>query len=246
MATVRVVGIDVGVTALHAVAISGDEPSNDAGGSFETGCDPAALPRVTSVHLAAFDRPESLDGLYLMCAGARGVGIDAPDRRTPGCLLRGAPSGRCAEVALAARRHGGAERISGGPVSMLTPPLGASLPARLEWMQAGFALWSALAAHCPDVMLTETYPSGSFRRLAVRSVPPVKLVTRRTPTAPLQRLGLVADLVEVPLHSAMWSLDGVDALAAALAAYGLAVGHGAVVAEHNHPGHDGSRIALIA
>jgi hypothetical protein len=73
----------------------------------------------------------------------------------------------------------------------------------------------------------------------------VKLVRRGLPTASQQRLELMAHLVEIPPHAAMWSLDGVDALAAALAAYGLAVGRGAVVAEHTHIGHDGSRIALL-
>jgi len=181
-----------------------------------------------------------------MCAGADGVGIDAPDRQTHGCHLGGGGPGRCAEVALAARTHGLAERIAGGPVSMLTPRLDADFPVRLHWMRAGFALWSALEDYAGATTLTETYPSGSFRRLAATSVPRVRLVARGAKTAAPQRLDLLADLVEAPAHAAMWSLDGVDALAAALAAFALEVGRGAVVAEHTHPGHDGSRIALLA
>jgi hypothetical protein len=148
-------------------------------------------------------------------------------------------------VALAATNHGLDERIVGGPLSMLTPALGAAFPPRLQWMKAGFALWDRLRSRCPGVEFFETWPSGSFTRLARLARPPVVLAARSTVGGVAQRATLLEPLVDPPDFLAMWGLDGVDALAAALAAYRVALGHGFVVAAHRHRGQDGSTITLI-
>ena len=152
---------------------------------------------------------------------------------------------RCAEVALAATYHGLDKRIVGGPVRMLTPSAGAPFPPRLQWMKAGFALWARLRWHCPTVAFFETWPSGSFTRLARLARQPVALAPRSTARGVAQRAALLEPLVDPPPFLAMWGLDGVDALAAALAAYRVAVGHGFVVAAHRHRGQDGSSITLV-
>ncbi|HXQ60147.1 MAG TPA: DUF429 domain-containing protein [Acidimicrobiales bacterium] len=226
---VRVGGIDFGTKAVHAVFLTGAVD---------------ALPAVEHVHLAIGDRGQA--ELERLCADASHVGIDAPDRQTAGCLLPRVRPARCAEVALAATHHGLAERIVGGPVSMLTPSTGAPFPARLAWMKAGFVLWDRLRSRCGSVQFFETYPSGSFTRLALTARPAVRLKPRGTAFGIAQRVALLEPLVMHPDFLEMWGLDGVDALAAALAAFRVATGQGVVVAEHDHHGHDGSRITLIA
>jgi hypothetical protein len=222
-------GIDFGMAASHGVVL---------------GNGPDRRPRVEAVVLArGADGPNELAAL---CQGVSHVGIDAPDRQTAGCPEPGKRPGRCAEVALAASGHGRNERMTGGPVSMHTPATGAVLPDRLAWMGAGFELWALLRDRCPSVEFFETYPSGTFRRLAAGGLRPARLIPRGTAMGVGQRAGLLEPLVDGPAFLTMWGLDGVDALAAALAAYRLAVGHGYVVAEHDHDGHDGSRIVLVA
>lgn len=235
MGAVRAVGIDVGTDAHHVVVVTGPGPAHDTN-----------APAVSAAHVTVLDEPGALEELEAVCAHADAVGIDAPDQQTDGCSLHGRGRGRCAEVALAASAHGLATRLLGGPVGMLTPARQAPFPARLGWMHTGFELWRRLRAACPGVPLFEAYPSGSFRRLAAAAAPPVRLVPRGRRVAAVQRLALVADQVELPPGAALWCLDGVDALAAALAVYHVIVGPGSVVAEHDHPGHDGSRIVLMA
>jgi hypothetical protein len=227
--TIRVGGIDFGTKAVHAVFLSatGEE-----------------LPAVERVHVAIGD--EGRAELVALCAQMSHVGIDAPDAQTGGCPLPGVRPGRCAEVALAATRHGHRERILGGPLSMLTPSAGAPFPARLRWMEAGFGLWDELRKGCGGVEFFETWPSGSFRRLARLAAAPVSLAPRTTATGVAQRAALLWPLVEAPPFLSVWGLDGVDALAAAVAAHRVAVGHGFVVARHDHTGSDGSSITLIA
>jgi hypothetical protein len=226
---VRVGGIDFGTKAVHAVFLTGTHE---------------AVPVVEHAHLAIGDRGQA--ELERLCAEASHVGIDAPDRQTAGCPLPGVRPARCAEVALAATHHGLAERMVGGPVSMLTPSAGHPFPARLAWMKAGFALWDRLRSRCGSVHFFETYPSGSFNRLARTARPAVTLKPRGTAVGIAQRVALLEPLVERPAFVEMWGLDGVDALAAALAAYRVATGGGFVVAEHGHDGSDGSQITLIA
>jgi predicted nuclease with RNAse H fold len=240
VAAICCVGVDVGIAALHAVAIVGDAACGETRGVR------GHRPEVAGSCVAVGKGAKALDELVALCRSARVVAIDAPERQTTGCNLPGVRAARCAEVALAASAHGLAERIPGGPVSMLTPVLGAPFPPRLSWMRSGFSLWTALAARCPRATLVETYPSGSFKRMALAAQPAVRLVPRSTAAGVVQRLGLLGDRVALPVHAALWALDGVDALAAALAAYELTGERGAVVAEHTHPGHDGSRIVLVA
>jgi hypothetical protein len=73
----------------------------------------------------------------------------------------------------------------------------------------------------------------------------VILAARSTAAGVAQRAALLEPLVDPPAFLAMWGLDGIDALAAAVAAYRVASGHGFVVAGHNHRAHDGSSITLI-
>jgi hypothetical protein len=226
---IRVGGIDFGTRAVHGVFLSG------------TGDGP---PSVERVHLALGETGQA--ELVALCAAVTHVGIDAPDAQTTGCPLPGVRPARCAEVALAATAHGRDERIVGGPVSMLTPSLGAPFPVRLEWMKAGFALWDRLRSAGGSVTLFETYPSGSFTRLARLADPPRRLSPRSTALGVAERAALLEPFVDGPPFISMWGLDGVDALAAALAAYAVATGHGFVVADHTHGGHDGSSITLIA
>ncbi|HVC68863.1 MAG TPA: DUF429 domain-containing protein [Acidimicrobiales bacterium] len=227
--TIRVGGIDFGTKAVHAVFLTGVNGDR---------------PVVEDVHLSIGE--SGLARLERLCAQASHVGIDAPDRQTAGCPLPKVRPARCAEVALAATHHGREDRLLGGPVSMLTPSAGASFPARLAWMKAGFTLWERLRSQCRSVQFFETYPSGSFTRLALTARPAIKLKPRGTAVGIAQRVALLEPLVERPDFVEMWGLDGVDALAAALAAYRVARGQGFVVAEHGHPGSDGSRITLIA
>jgi hypothetical protein len=237
---IRVGGIDFGTKAIHAVVLSGPVPDLDAAGHRGAAARPPAVERV---HLAVGDT--GVDELVALCRGLSHVGIDAPDRQTLGCPLGGVRPARCAEVALSATRHGLDERMVGGPLSMLTPSAGAPFPARLQWMKAGFDLWDRLRSQCPAVTFFETWPSGSFTRLARLRRPPVALAARSTARGVAQRASLLEPLVEPPPFLAMWGLDGVDALAAALAAHRVAIGHGFVVAGHRHRDQDGSSITLI-
>ena len=118
----RFVGVDVGASALHAVAIEGR--------------------RIVDALVVA---PGELDRLVAFCIGTGGVAIDAPSEPSTAPhaddialspKFRGA---RCGEVALQRQA-----RIS---VAWVTPAAGAEPP----WMAAGYALWSALrsAGHEP-------------------------------------------------------------------------------------------------
>ena len=111
------VGVDVGASALHAVALAG-----------------------RSVADALVVPPGELDRLVAFCHGAGGIAIDAPSEPSTAphasdldlsVKFRGA---RCGEVALQRQA-----RIS---VAWVTPPAGAEPP----WMAVGYALWSALRA----------------------------------------------------------------------------------------------------
>jgi hypothetical protein len=233
-------GLDFGTKAVHAVFLSSPAPGVPDGDDQDAADGP---PGVEGVHLALGEA--GWDELVALCAGVSHVGIDAPDRQTGGCPLGGVRPARCAEVALSATDHGLDERIVGGPLSMLTPSAGAPFPPRLLWMKAGFALWDRLRTECPTVAFFETWPSGSFTRLARLSRPPVVLAARSTARGVAQRAALLEPLMDRPAFLAMWGLDGIDALAAALAAYRVAIGHGFVVAGHRHRAHDRSSITLI-
>jgi hypothetical protein len=239
-AVIRVGGIDFGTKAIHAVFLSAPAPGRLRAGDQEATAGP---PLVERVHLAQGDT--GVEELVALCDGLSHVGIDAPDRQTGGCPLPGVRPARCAEVALSATHHGLDERIVGGPLSMLTPSAGTPFPARLQWMKAGFDLWDRLRSQCPSVTFFETWPSGSFTRLARLSRPPLVLAARSTARGVAQRASLLEPWVKPPAFLAMWGLDGVDALAAALAAYRVALGRGVVVAQHRHRDQDGSSITLI-
>ncbi|MGH9017708.1 MAG: DUF429 domain-containing protein, partial [Acidimicrobiales bacterium] len=200
-------------------------------------------PRVAAATVAV--GPAAGDEIVELCRGASALGIDAPDAPTGGCPLPGIRPARCAEVALAASAHGLDRRMVGGPLRMLTPSIGAPFPARLEWMKAGFALWGQLRLHLDGVHLFETWPSGTFTRLAAGAERPVRLLPRSSPGGVAQRARLLSAVVDGPPFLDLWGLDGLDALAAALAAYRVATGGGYVVAAHDHVAHDGSSITLV-
>ena len=132
---------------------------------------------------------------------------------------------RCGEIAL-----GQEARIW---VPWVTPP-DPSLAS--PWMHLGFRLWSQLrdAGHEPF----EVYPAGVFRALAGERLP--KKTTREGQQA---RIGVLAAHVELPAMVAMWTHDGLDALAAALTAHRAETGTARRYA-HDGPACDRSAVWL--
>lgn len=143
----RWIGIDLGASAVHAVALAG----------------PARTPRVAGSRLF---ESHDLEGLVDWAAGAGRIAVDAPDELSTaphgadGSLSPKFRRARCAEIALG--------RSEGIWVPWVTPDDPSRVPG---WMRVGFAVWAALreAGHEP----LEVYPAGVFRLLAGR-VPPKK------------------------------------------------------------------------
>ena len=135
MATVRVVGVDVGARRLDAVAVDGDGRVLEA------------------VAFAAGD----VTGLAAWAEGAAAVAVDAPDawstapHANDDALPPKFRSARCAEIALGRR--------AGIWVPWTTPVE----PLAGTWIAVGVSLWAALrtAGHAP----TEVYPHAVFRVL---------------------------------------------------------------------------------
>ena len=105
-------------------------------------------------------------------------------------------------------------------------------------MKAGFALWDRPAVAVSDGRRSSRPgrrdPSRRLARLAHPAAGPGGPVHGRaaSPSGP----PCSEPLSKPPPFLAMWGLDGVDALAAALAAYRVAAGHGFVVAAARPPG----------
>ncbi len=185
----RSVGIDLGASTIHVVALD-------------------AAPRglLSVVAARTFDATD-IAGVAALVAGARDIAIDAPTElstaphQDDGSISRKFRVARCGEIALG--------QDTGIWVPWVTP----ADPAKVAgWMQVGFDLWTALRddGHVP----IEVYPAGVFRVLAGR-VPPRKT----THAGAHARIELLAPHVELPATIEMWSHDGIDALGAALVAH---------------------------
>jgi Protein of unknown function (DUF429) len=210
---VRSVGIDLGASTIHVVVLAG-----------ATG----AMPGV--VDARTFDAAD-IDRVVALAAGATDIAIDAPadlstaPHRGEESISAKFRTARCGEIALGEQ--------AGIWVPWVTP-FDASKVA--GWMQVGFAVWVAMrnAGHEP----IEVYPAGVFRVLAGR-VPP-----RKTTRAGLHaRIDLLGAYVELPPGIAMWSHDGIDALAAALTAHQKGRGAAREV-RHSGPVCDSSAVWL--
>jgi hypothetical protein len=188
--------------------------------------------RPAIVDAQTFDATDR-DGLEALAAGAAEVAIDAPadlstaPHRDEAAISRKFRTARCGEIALGQQ--------AGIWVPWVTPFDATKVPG---WMAVGFGVWEALRAggHVP----IEVYPAGVFRVLGGR-VPPRKT----TRAGLLARIELLRPYVELPPGIAMWSHDGIDALAAALTAHQKRAGAACEI-RHVEPHCDGSAIWLPA
>ena len=191
--------------------MSGDTAAGTRAVGIDVGADAAwlvaletegLLPRISGAMLS---HPIDIDQVVDFCRDSA-VAIDAPAAPSVGAHLldsRIAPKfrpGRCSEVALAR---------AGISVQFVTPqPGGSPFPS---WMRAGFEIWRALEG--PALEPVETYPHGVFWRLAGHP-----LFYKKHPSGARQRLAVLAAHLELSSDVAMWSHDGIDALACALVA----------------------------
>lgn len=182
------VGIDVGASRLHLVAL--DARGRVLDGEVVAADDVAAA--VTWVarfdpQRVAVDAPAALS--TLPHAGDRSL---APKFR----------AARCGEIALG--REGGVW------VPWVSPPVGA--PDVAGWIAVGLAVFAALAD--AGVAAVETYPHAVFRSLAGGARVPAK----SSPAGLRRRVELLrAAGVDEPTLP-LWGHDGLDACAAALVA----------------------------
>ena len=206
----RAIGVDVGSRALHAVAL-------------DDGCVDA---RVFAI--------AELRELAAWCAGAVGVGIDAPDGPSAGahaCDAQVAPkfrAGRCGEVALGRQR--------GYWVSWVTP----AEPAPGSWMDAGIRTHVALRE--VGIETIEVFPYAGFRVLAGGARLP-----RKTTAAGLrERAALLRASGVRDGDLARWSHDLLDGALAAVVALQRAEGRAERIGcpEDAGCGQDGSAIWL--
>jgi predicted nuclease with RNAse H fold len=200
---------------------------------FVAGLDLASPP---SVVLGAIVHPFDAGTLARLLRGAAAVAIDAPaglssrphlgDRRLPPKFQRA----RCGEVAL---------RGAGHSVPWVSPAEGDTLPS---WMARGFDVWSVACGL--GVPVVETFPHAVFATLA-GSV----LLHKQRPGGALARAGALAPLLATPAWLALWSHDGLDALAAAVVARQVAFRTARRVGcspDDRWATHDGSAIWLPA
>jgi predicted nuclease with RNAse H fold len=175
--------------------------------------------------------PRDDDAIVHACRSAKTIAIDAPAALSTGPhagddLPPKFQSARCGEVAL--RRRGFA-------VPWTTPT---ALQAAPSWMRSGFHLWELLQANGSPAVL-EVFPHAVFRVWAKD-----KLAKKQTRVGLEQRHHLLGDHLTMPPGAAMWSHDGLDAMAAAV----VAAHHAARIAERvacpSGPPHDGSAIWL--
>ena len=196
------------------------------------------------VAIAGWPRPSVIETRLLhpvvpaslteFCEGSFAVAIDAP--RGPSALAHVGDSrlspkfqrGRCSEVALSR---------AGISVPWITPP---DLAAAAPWMRTGFAIWETLEV--TGVEPLETYPHGVLWMLAGQ-----QLRHKQRPVGLLARLSVLDRYVELPAGSAMWSHDGIDALAAAYVAWQRQFDKARRIdcaSDASWPTHDGSAIWL--
>jgi predicted nuclease with RNAse H fold len=182
------VGVDVGASRLHAVAL--DDRRRVVAAAVLPATDPGAMVA------------------FAVAARAQRVAVDAPSELSTlphagdAALAPKFRSARCGEVAL------GLE--AGVWVPWVSPPVDAADVA--GWIVAGLALFTALRAAGLDAI--ETYPHAVFRTLDDGARMPAK----STPGGLARRAALLrgAGVDEATLP--MWGHDGLDAAAAALVA----------------------------
>ena len=182
------VGIDVGASRLHAVALRSG--------------------RVVAADVLDPDGGVVVDWVRSLPRDVVRVAVDAPSALSTGAHAEDttlAPkfrAARCGEVAL------GVER--GVWVPWVSPPAGAADVA--GWITVGLAVFAALAA--AGVPAVETFPHAVFRALAGGARVPAK----STPAGLARRVELLrgAGIDDVSLP--VWGHDGLDAAAAALVA----------------------------
>lgn len=198
---------------------------------YVVGLDLASPP---SVVLAECLHPVDPATLANLLRPASVVAIDAPaglsdrphlgDGRLPPKFQRA----RCGEVAL---------RSAGHAVPWVSPAAGEPLPG---WMASGLTVWSV--ARELGVEAVETFPHAVFATLA-GSV----LRHKQRPSGALARSAVLAPRLRTPAGIALWSHDGLDALAAALVAWHVGAGSARRVDcsdDGDWPTHDGSAIWL--
>ncbi|MCU1345602.1 MAG: hypothetical protein JWL70_1868 [Acidimicrobiia bacterium] len=174
-------------------------------------------------------RSDELAALVQWIGSAR-VAIDAPGglsaghHRNDSTVSRKFRTARCSEIELG--------RQCGIWVPWVTPVDADGLPG---WMRVGIALHERLQDKGLAPM--EVYPHGVFHRLSggAKLIKKTSLEGLRARLALLRNAGVTID-VETLTH------DGVDAIAAALVAWGPAEGIGCPTGDD----HDGSRIWLPA
>jgi predicted nuclease with RNAse H fold len=185
------VGIDVGASRLHAVALR------------------------DGVHVVATAVLEPSGASVVEWIGSLGrdaavrrVAVDAPSALSPGAhaddvaLAPKFRAARCGEVALG--------RDAGVWVPWVSPPEGATDVA--PWIRVGLDVFGALSAAGLDVV--ETFPHAVFRALAGG----VRVAAKSTPAGLAQRVELLAGAGLVDSTLPMWGHDGLDAAACALVA----------------------------
>lgn len=182
------VGIDVGASRVHLVALRGG--------------------RVVAADVLAADDVAGVLAL-VRSVGAGRVAVDAPSALSPlahagdTALAPKFRAARCGEIALG--------REAGVWVPWVSPPADRSAPVA-GWIEVGLALFAALAG--AGVEAVETYPHAVFRALAGGARVPAK----SSPEGLVRRVELLrAAGVDEPTLP-LWGHDGLDAGAAALVA----------------------------
>jgi predicted nuclease with RNAse H fold len=171
-------------------------------------------------------RADDLEGVRSLAATVMAIAIDAPaapstaPHASDASLSAKFRPARCAEIGLG--------RLRRLWVPWVTPVAG-PFPA---WMAVGFTLFEALRER-PNVV--ETYPHAVFRTLAAGPVRP-----KRAADGIAARVALLEAAGVREPRLGMWSHDGLDAVAAAVAARGVLDSSSIGVT----CGHDGSAIWL--
>ncbi len=208
MSTARFVGVDVGAESMHAVVV-------ESGGGATVVVDSLVV------------LPDEIGDLVDLARSADRVAIDAPGGVSravhrddaKGTMPNKFKKARCGEIAV------GVEH--GLWVPWVTPMKVEETP---KWMRAGFVLWESLVE--AGVEIRETYPAGCFYALNGGAWPS----SRELAAGLRRRLELLADLVALPDHTALWGPPAVDALLAAL----VASWPDAISCGHGDEGHDGT------
>lgn len=182
------VGIDVGASRLHLVALGHD--GRVLGGDVEAADDVDAAVA------------------WVQRFGPVRVAVDAPSGLSPGAHgddLSLAPkfrAARCGEIALG--------RQDGVWVPWVSPPAGSGGVA--GWIGVGLALFTALAAAAIEAV--ETYPHAVFRALNDGARVPAK----SSPAGLARRVELLRSAGVTDPTLPLWGHDGLDACAAAVVA----------------------------